>query len=81
MREHKLEEIWHGSPVLAALRRRDDNTGNCGVCRYRYYCGGCRARALAYTGDFKGPDPGCVYNEEAWSLVNREERPRPCATA
>jgi hypothetical protein len=27
-------------------------------------CGGCRARAYAYFGDYLGPDPGCKFNAE-----------------
>jgi len=48
--------------VFKALRNRDRLRGSCGTCPYKYVCGGCRARALAYTGDILGSDPGCILN-------------------
>ncbi|RSN74954.1 MAG: hypothetical protein DSO07_09055 [Thermoproteota archaeon] len=44
-------EIWKESPIFKALRNRSNLKGYCASCRYRETCGGCRARALAYTGD------------------------------
>jgi len=58
IREKKFIEIWESSPELRALRARDLK-GRCGQCAYSKTCGGCRARALAKTGDFLGPDPSC----------------------
>jgi len=60
--EVPFKEIWSESEVFMALRDRDRLKGYCGACPYRYVCGGCRARALAYTGDILGPDPGCILN-------------------
>ncbi len=58
IREKKFIDIWESSPELRALRARDLK-GRCGQCGYSKTCGGCRARALAKTGDFLGPDPLC----------------------
>jgi radical SAM protein with 4Fe4S-binding SPASM domain len=58
IREKKFLEIWESSPELLALRERNLK-GRCGECCYSKICGGCRARALAKTGDFLGPDPSC----------------------
>ncbi len=58
IREKKFIEIWESSPELLALRERILK-GRCGECSYGKICGGCRARALASTGDFLGPDPSC----------------------
>lgn len=58
IREKKFIEIWESSPELLALRERNLK-GRCGECCYGKICGGCRARALAKTGDFLGPDPSC----------------------
>ena len=58
-----FREIWD-SPVMAQFRDRSDLWGHCKHCEYKALCGGCRARAYAYTGDLKGPDPGCIYNRE-----------------
>lgn len=57
-----LKEIWDTSKVLRELRNRSLYRGHCGVCAFRAVCGGCRARAYAYFGDYLGPDPGCVLN-------------------
>ena len=52
-------EFWRGNDVLKKLRDKD-SIKVCGECPYRYVCGGCRARAYAYYGDYLAPDPGCV---------------------
>jgi MoaA/NifB/PqqE/SkfB family radical SAM enzyme len=36
-------------------------SGKCGRCEYRVLCGGCRARALAVTGNMLAADPSCAY--------------------
>lgn len=61
IRRHTLGEIWRTSPVLARLRDASGLTGRCGACEYRQTCGGCRARALAATGDYMGPEPACPH--------------------
>jgi radical SAM protein with 4Fe4S-binding SPASM domain len=66
VREKSLLEIWHGTPLLERLADRRDLKGHCGTCDYREVCGGCRARAYAYFGDFKAPDPGCINNRAAY---------------
>ena len=60
LRRQSFGEIWSGSTVFAELRKRELG-GRCGRCEYRMVCGGCRARALATTGDYLAEDPGCVY--------------------
>ncbi len=60
LRRQGFGEIWSGSEVFAALRRRELG-GRCGRCEYRLVCGGCRARALATSGDYLAEDPSCVY--------------------
>jgi radical SAM protein with 4Fe4S-binding SPASM domain len=59
--ETPFREVWEQSPVLKSLRDFDAYGGRCGKCGYRSVCGGCRARALAATGDFLGEDPMCQY--------------------
>ncbi|MHC1631733.1 MAG: radical SAM protein [Methanotrichaceae archaeon] len=63
IREDSFVQIWENSPVLKALRERKLK-GRCGECRYREICGGCRARAYAYTGDYLESDPLCSYQVE-----------------
>lgn len=56
-----FHHIWDTSSVFLQLRDLDRYHGKCGWCEYRRVCGGCRARALAKTGDFLAPEPLCVY--------------------
>jgi len=72
VRESKLLDVWHSSPVLETLRNRELVKGHCGVCENKYICGGCRARAYSYLGDLTGPDPGCINNKDVWEeIVNK----------
>ena len=47
------------SPVFAQLRNPNLLGGTCGKCRFRFECGGCRARSFAATGDFLAGDASC----------------------
>ncbi len=60
-----LEELWRKNEVFEKLRNKD-LIESCGSCEYRYYCGGCRARAYNYFGDYLKPDPGCIRNKKYW---------------
>ncbi|MEM3047308.1 MAG: SPASM domain-containing protein, partial [Candidatus Bathyarchaeia archaeon] len=62
VRKQRFTDVWRESKVLAKLRDRDLLQSNCGSCQYRFICGGCRARALAYFNDALAPDPGCIRN-------------------
>jgi len=66
VREKSFREIWETAPLLQRLRDRSNLWGACGSCPYKYVCGGCRARAYAYTGDPLGPDPGCILARREW---------------
>ncbi|UCG94129.1 MAG: SPASM domain-containing protein [Candidatus Aerophobus sp.] len=66
LKKEKFIDIWNHSPILAEIRVRNDLKGHCGECEFRSACGGCRARAYAYFGDYKAPDPGCINNKEAY---------------
>jgi radical SAM protein with 4Fe4S-binding SPASM domain len=71
LKTQPLAEIWNNA-LFEKLSDRDQYTGHCRVCEYRSYCGGCRARALAYTGDILGADPGCIENERLWERLKAE---------
>jgi len=71
IRNRPFLDIWHGSPVLTKLRDRSSLKGECGTCKNRYICGGCRARAWAYFGDLHAPDPGCIRNRAYWEVLCR----------
>jgi AdoMet-dependent heme synthase len=60
LRAQSFGEVWSGSDVFSALRRRDLG-GKCGRCEYRLVCGGCRARAFATSGDYLEADLSCAY--------------------
>jgi len=62
IKEDDFKTLWTKNPVLQQLRDKDALEGNCGSCEYRYYCGGCRARAYGYTGNYLASDPGCIKN-------------------
>ena len=59
----EFKEFWRNNQILKELRNKELLEGNCGECKYKYYCGGCRARAYAYTGNYLAPDPGCIKNK------------------
>lgn len=58
VREASFLEIWENSPLFGELRSQNYN-GACGACAYRRICGGCRARAYYYSGDYLGAEPWC----------------------
>ncbi len=60
VREKTFGEIWNGSENIQALRDAHLQ-GRCGVCEFQYICKGCRARALAATGNQMDEDAWCDY--------------------
>jgi len=53
-----LKEIWQHSPVFKNIRKFKNVPNECIDCEEVAYChGGCRASALAMTGDVRGKDP------------------------
>lgn len=62
IKKDNFKNLWRTNQMLSELRNKDLLEGNCGQCDYRYYCGGCRARAYGYTGNYLAPDPGCINN-------------------
>ena len=73
LRREPFEKIWLESKVMRELRNKDLVKPPCGECPYRYICGGCRARAYAYFGDYLAADPGCLRGEMV--LGNVEKAP------
>ncbi len=63
VRTENFADIWKGSPLFAGLRQPQYN-GKCEDCEFKLLCGGCRARALAESGDSMGEDSWCVYQPE-----------------
>jgi MoaA/NifB/PqqE/SkfB family radical SAM enzyme len=56
-RKERFADIWRNSEICKKMVDRERFTYKCP--KYRYICGGCRARAFAY-GDLFGDDPGCL---------------------
>lgn len=65
VRDTPLSEIYRESKVFKELRNPDSYKGKCGVCEFRYICGGSRSRTYAVTGDYLESEPFCVYTPEA----------------
>ncbi len=66
VREKPLQEIFRGSVFWEILNDRSRRLHHCEVCKFRNYCGGCRARADAYFGQLHAGDPGCIFNDKHW---------------
>ncbi|WP_174728162.1 TIGR04053 family radical SAM/SPASM domain-containing protein [Mesobacillus harenae] len=69
VREASLAEIYREAPVLKELRNPNLYKGKCGVCEYRFVCGGSRSRTYAVTGDYLESEPFCVYIPEAMRKI------------
>jgi AdoMet-dependent heme synthase len=60
VKEIPFDKIWREDEVLRQLRTMEYQ-GKCGICDYKSRCGGCRARANYYNGDFMAEDTWCLY--------------------
>jgi radical SAM protein with 4Fe4S-binding SPASM domain len=69
VRERPIEQIFRESVLYDVLNDRDRRLDHCEVCAFKNYCGGCRARADAYTGQLHGGDPGCLFNSRQWDRL------------
>jgi len=54
-----LNYIWYESPILWQARNPKALRGKCATCEFVPACRGCRAMALAMTGDWLESDPHC----------------------
>lgn len=68
VRERSFGDIWRDNPVFNRLRTMEYG-GGCGLCQYKKICGGCRARALYYHGDYMAEEPWCLFRS---SVVSRQ---------
>jgi radical SAM protein with 4Fe4S-binding SPASM domain len=59
IRDETFATIWRDSPIIQALQSRRSLGGACGSCFFKDRCGGCRAVALAKTGDYLATDERC----------------------
>lgn len=70
VRDRDPAEIYQTHPIFISLRDSDSLRGKCGVCEFRYICGGSRARAFGVHGDALASDPACPYIPARWHLPN-----------
>ena len=61
VRDTSLLKLYRDSPLMRRLRDPDTFGGKCGVCEFRYLCGGSRSRAYASYKDPFAEDPSCAY--------------------
>ncbi len=61
VREESLKDIYTKSKIFVELKDPNKLKGKCGMCEFRYICGGSRARAYAMTGDYLAAEPRCIY--------------------
>ncbi|WP_416151838.1 TIGR04053 family radical SAM/SPASM domain-containing protein [Salipaludibacillus sp. HK11] len=73
VKKKALKMIYRESPILKELRNPDLYKGKCGVCEYRYVCGGSRSRSYAVTGNYMASEPFCVYIPKAIRHNKSEE--------
>lgn len=66
VRERSLVDIYRDSQLFRSMRDPEALKGKCGVCPFRFVCGGSRARAFAVSGDPLGEDPFCPYEPPGW---------------
>lgn len=59
-KKENLNRVWFKNKRLNLFRcHRSILEGKCGVCEYKFACGGCRGAAWGATGDFLEEDPRC----------------------
>ena len=63
IRDTPFYTIWQSSKLFTALRY-SPLKGACSSCGFDDVCGGCRARAYYYSGDFLGEEPWCKFTRQ-----------------
>ncbi|MCK4739479.1 MAG: heme b synthase [Deltaproteobacteria bacterium] len=74
IRQEPFSKIWNESKVFKQMRAWDDYNGRCGYCEYRSVCGGCRARAFAFTDDYMDEEPFCTYQPPEKAKIARDKK-------
>lgn len=64
-----FDKIWESSELFTNLRDLSKLKGKCGICQYKAFCAGCRARAYYATGDYMDEEPYCMYQPKRISNV------------
>ncbi|MBI1913094.1 MAG: radical SAM protein [Deltaproteobacteria bacterium] len=74
LKEKPLKDIIETDRQFTSLRK-PQYSGRCKGCEFAESCGGCRARALASTGDLMGEDPWCAYEPKGSDAKKIEVNP------
>ena len=56
-------DVWLNNDFLCKMRDRENSLSKCGKCKFLEKCAGCRAMAMATTGDPFGKDEYCWIDE------------------
>ncbi|MDD5347181.1 MAG: radical SAM protein [Candidatus Omnitrophica bacterium] len=59
VRDTRFSDLWKNSDVFIRLRSME-YSGSCSRCAHKDSCGGCRARAWHFCGDYMAEDQECV---------------------
>ena len=59
-----LVDVYRNSALFRILRDPAKREGKCSYCEFCKICGGSRARAYAFTGNYLAADPRCTYQPE-----------------
>lgn len=73
VRTGSIVDIYRNSPLFRELRDYDKLKGKCGLCEFKHFCGGSRARAYAVTGDYMESEPYCTHIPGAYRTASRAE--------
>ncbi len=70
--QNSVVEAYQTHPTFLALRDANQFSGDCGVCEYRFICGGSRSRAFAVSGDPLAAEPDCTYQPQQVPAIDLE---------
>ncbi len=73
VRNESIVDIYRESPLFVDIRDYRQIKGKCGVCEWKYICGGSRARAYALTGDYMESESGCAFVPEGFGRKSEKK--------
>ena len=72
VRNESIVDIYRNSPLFVGIRDYRQLKGKCGMCEWKYICGGSRARAYALTGDYMESESGCAFVPDGFGRKSRK---------
>jgi len=61
VKNNNIKHIYQNSNLFIKLRSKNLLKGKCGICNFKYVCGGSRARAYSMHSDFLESDFNCAF--------------------